>query len=54
VRDYSARACSDRVIGLIESGTEPLNELLSALRTKAPLAELESLRESRRQPADPV
>jgi DNA-binding transcriptional MerR regulator len=38
----------DRVIELIESGAEPLNELLSALRTKALLAELERLRESRR------
>jgi DNA-binding transcriptional MerR regulator len=39
----------DRVIELIESGTEPLNHLLSALRTKALVAELERLRESRRR-----
>ena len=38
----------DRVFELIEGGAEPLNELLSALRTKALLAELERLRESRR------
>jgi hypothetical protein len=38
----------DRVIELIESGAEPLNELLSALRTKALVAELERLRSSRR------
>ena len=38
----------DRVIELIEGGAEPLNELLTALRTKALVAELERLRESRR------
>jgi hypothetical protein len=38
----------DGVFELIAAGTEPLNELLSALRTKALLAELERLRESRR------
>ncbi len=37
----------DRVVELIEAGTGPLNELLSALRTKALVAELERLRESR-------
>ena len=38
----------DRAIELIEGGAEPLNELLSALRTKALVAELERLRDSRR------
>ncbi len=38
----------DKVFELIAAGTEPLNDLLSALRTKALLAELERLRESRR------
>ena len=38
----------DDVIALVEAGTEPLNHLLSALRTKALVAELERLRESRR------
>jgi len=38
----------DRVFQLIEGGAEPLNDLLSALRTKALVAELERLRESRR------
>jgi DNA-binding transcriptional MerR regulator len=38
----------DGVFELIAAGTEPLNELLSALRTKALLAELGRLRESRR------
>ena len=40
----------DRVIELIEGGAEPLNELLTALRTKAVVAELERLRQSRRTP----
>ena len=38
----------DQVFELIEAGTEPLNDLLTALRTKALVAELERLRESRR------
>ena len=38
----------DRVFELIEAGAEPLNDLLSALRTKLLVAELERLRESRR------
>jgi DNA-binding transcriptional MerR regulator len=38
----------DKVFELIAAGAEPLNDLLSALRTKALLAELERLRESRR------
>jgi DNA-binding transcriptional MerR regulator len=38
----------DRVFELIEAGTDPLNDLLTALRTKALVAELERLRESRR------
>jgi DNA-binding transcriptional MerR regulator len=35
---------ADRAIALIESGVEPLNELMSALRTKQLVAELESRR----------
>ena len=35
---------ADRAIELIESGTEPLNELMSALRTKQLVAELERRR----------
>jgi DNA-binding transcriptional MerR regulator len=35
---------ADRAIALIESGAEPLNELMSALRTKQLVAELESRR----------
>ena len=38
----------DDVIELIEAGTGPLNDLLSALRTKALVAELERLRAQRR------
>ena len=38
----------EKVIELIEAGTGPLNDLLSALRTKALVSELERLRESRR------